>query len=290
MAVPNDPQKNERPSTYFVQDRHNEEELHRLTIQDQMLTASMGGVLPEQPDPASFHRVLDIGCGSGSWAIEAAQIYPQMSLVGIDISQRMIDYARSQAELQHVSERVEFRVMDALLLLEFPRDYFDLVNLRLGISFMRTWDWSKLISEMLRVTRYDGIVRLTDEEIVTPCNSPALMQLQQMLVCSGYKAGHLFETETTGLAAHIARLLTQYGGRQVQTQAYALAYRAGTPEGQYFADDMAHVFHTSRPFLQKWGCEDPNYEALYEQSLAEMQRPDFHATWNFVTAWGLATA
>jgi hypothetical protein len=37
-----EPQKKEQPSTYFVQDRSNEEELTRLYIQDQMLTAGMG--------------------------------------------------------------------------------------------------------------------------------------------------------------------------------------------------------------------------------------------------------
>jgi hypothetical protein len=42
--------RREHPSTYPVQDRSNEEELVRLHIQDQMLTTSMGGPLPEQKD------------------------------------------------------------------------------------------------------------------------------------------------------------------------------------------------------------------------------------------------
>lgn len=51
--------KQEHPSTYFVQDRSNQEELDRLAIQDRLMTTSMGGVLPEQPDPSIFRRVLD---------------------------------------------------------------------------------------------------------------------------------------------------------------------------------------------------------------------------------------
>jgi 2-polyprenyl-3-methyl-5-hydroxy-6-metoxy-1,4-benzoquinol methylase len=96
MSTSDQPRR-EHPSTYFVQDRSNEEELTRLALQDQMLTAGMGGVLPEQPDPAIFQRVLDVACGAGSWAIEAAQTYPEMSLVGVDVNQRMIEYARAQA-------------------------------------------------------------------------------------------------------------------------------------------------------------------------------------------------
>src|SRR5713101_6168760 len=138
---PTDPPR-EHPSTYFVQDRSNEEELIRVMIQDQLVTAGMGGVLPEQPDPTIFHRVLDVGCGTGGWLIEAAKTYPAMSLlVGVDVSGRMVEYARAQAEAQRVGDRVQFRTMDALRMLEFPTDSFDLVNQRFGTSYLRTWDW-----------------------------------------------------------------------------------------------------------------------------------------------------
>ena len=54
MASPLDPRINDNPSTYFVQDRKNKKELTRLMIQDQMITAAMGGILPEQADPSIF--------------------------------------------------------------------------------------------------------------------------------------------------------------------------------------------------------------------------------------------
>src|SRR6202023_551771 len=102
-------------------DRSNKEELSRLQIQDQMITAGMGGVLPEQPDPTIFQRVLDVGCGTGGWLIEMAKTYPSMSLlVGVDVSSKMLEYARTQAAAQQVDDRVHFASMDALLILEFP--------------------------------------------------------------------------------------------------------------------------------------------------------------------------
>jgi hypothetical protein len=82
MPTPLDRRVNDNPSTYFVQDRKNQKELNRVTIQDRMVTALMGGVLAEQPDPTVFHRVLDVGCGTGGWALEAGQTYPTMLLVG----------------------------------------------------------------------------------------------------------------------------------------------------------------------------------------------------------------
>ncbi len=137
MSTPMNPRR-DHSSTYFVQDRSNKEELSRLQIQDQMVTTSMGGVLPEQPDPTIFQRVLDVGCGTGGWLIEAAKTYSTMSLlVGVDVSERMIEYAQAQAEAQQVSDRVQFRTMDALRMLEFPTEYFHLVNQRFGASYLR---------------------------------------------------------------------------------------------------------------------------------------------------------
>src|SRR6266581_7695988 len=108
MSTPTDPRR-EHPSTYVVQDRSNEEELTRLQIQDQLVTASMGGVLSEQSDPTQFQRVLDVGCGTGGWLIEVAKTYPHMKrLVGVDISTKMLDYARAQAEEQGLGDRIEF--------------------------------------------------------------------------------------------------------------------------------------------------------------------------------------
>ncbi|QBD81596.1 class I SAM-dependent methyltransferase [Ktedonosporobacter rubrisoli] len=286
MSTPSEPRNHELPSTYIVQDRENQAELARLELQDHLLTTSMGGVLAEQEDPTKLRRVLDIGCGPGGWIIEAATAYPMVNFTGIDISKRMITYARQQAQDKQVAERVDFLVMDALLLLEFPNGYFDLTNLRLGGSLLRTWDWPKMLSEMLRVTRKGGVIRLTDQEIMHRSNSPATTRLNEKVLCAFYQAGHLFEQNSTGITARLPLLLQQYGCNNVQTKAHVLEYRAGTPEGQAYSEDMALASRTLMPFIRKWGCMSEDYEALYQQSLLERQKSDFYATWHFLTAWG----
>lgn len=287
MSSPTNPRR-EHPSTYFVQDRSNEEELTRLHIQDQMITQGMGGVLPEQPDPAIFQRVLDVGCGTGGWLIETAKIYPAISLlVGVDVSSRMLEYARAQAEAQQVSDRVQFRAMDALRMLEFPPDFFDLVNQRIGASYLRTSDWPKLLAEYQRVTRPGRVIRVTEGKIVFESNSPALTRLSEMVLDALYRAGHLFTPDRNGVTSELARLLRQYGLQNVQTRAYELEYSAGTAEGQLFYEDMSRVFRTVVPFLRKWSRVPDDYETIYQQALSEMQRPDFVATWGLLTAWGI---
>jgi len=277
----------EHPHTYFIQERTNGEELARLSLPDEVVTTAMGGVLPEQPDPAAFHYVLDVACGPGGWLITTARTYPTIArLVGVDISRQMVAHAREQAEQLHLSDRVEFQVMDALAPLTFPDEVFDLVNLRLGMSFVRLWDWPRLLTELLRVTRPGGVIRLTEPEVLHPSSSPALTRLGEVFLCAFARAGHLFKPTSTGLTAHLAPLLHQPGWVQVQQQVFPLLLSAGTEAGQAYADNVMALLKGVRPFLERRGCLTSDDEALAEQVQAEMQCPDFQVTWTFHTVWG----
>lgn len=286
MSTANGPFR-EHPSTYFVQDRSDEEEMTRLQIQGQMITAGMGGVLPEQPRPTSLQRVLDVGCGTGDWLMEVARTYPSISyLVGVDVSSKMVQYARAQAAAQHVDSRVQFQVMDALRMLEFPPASFDLVNQRLGMSYLRTWDWPKLLREYQRVTRSGGVIRVTE------CNFPAsssaaLTRLSALFIHSLSQAGHLFTpNDTNGVINELARLLERHGLSNIQTHLYTLEHRAGTIEGQSFYEDVQHMFRILLPFFRKWSHVPDDYEDIYHQALADIQQPGFVATWTLLTVWG----
>ena len=286
MSTSQDPHKSENPSTYVILDAKSKRELSRLIIQDQMLTNSMGSVLPEQENVNAFQRVLDIACGPGSWVIQAAQNYPNMSLIGIDINARMIEYARQQADEAGLTGRVEFHVMDALRPLAFPNDFFDLVNLRAGIGWIRTWEWPHVISEILRITRPGGVVRLTDGDALQQTSSPAEKRLLEMGRNALFQSGHLFSQESVGLNDDLAPLLTRYGCQHVQVKNHALHYQAGTEAGKAYYEDWKLALLNGRPFIEKWSGDSDDYEKLYQQALVEMQQPDFSVTWNFTTAWG----
>src|SRR5258707_3159097 len=117
MSTPTEEPRREHPSTYFIQDRSNRDELRRLALQDQLITTSMGGVLPEQAEPERFRQVLDVGCGTGGWLIEVAKAYPNTSfLIGAGGSKYLVGYAREQAEAQQLNAPEEFHVMDAMCL------------------------------------------------------------------------------------------------------------------------------------------------------------------------------
>lgn len=273
--------------TYFVEDWYRGEELRRLASQDQLVTASPGGLLEEQADPAALRNVLDVACGVGGWSIEVALRYPEINLVGIDNNPYMIAAAREQAAVSQVAERVDFRLMDALRTLDFADHSFDLVNLRFALGFMRTWEWSRLLSDLLRVLRPGGIIRLMDENVIHESTSPAMLQFYELLLSALFRSGRLFTQESSGLTAHLALLLDRQGFRQVQTRECSLQFRAGTPQGEVYVQSRLSLLRMLRPFIQKWGQLSIDYDTLQQQVSAELSRPDFSATWRLVTAWGV---
>ena len=88
----------------------------RLAMQDDLLTAAMGGELAEQPHPERFSDVLDLACGSGGWDVRTAEKYPRLRISGLDISRHMVEQANSAATAMGLADRVQFAVADLSLI------------------------------------------------------------------------------------------------------------------------------------------------------------------------------
>jgi arsenite methyltransferase len=103
-------------------------------------------------------HVLDVGCGAGQTPCYIAKRYG-CSVVGVDISKRMIERSRERAERQGLEDRVEFRVADAQDL-PFEDDFFDAVITESVTAFPE--DKQRAVREYARVTRPGGYVGLNE--------------------------------------------------------------------------------------------------------------------------------
>ncbi len=278
----------ERPGTYILPDGITPRELQRLQTQDEMYNLSMGELLEEHIDLTDFHHVLDAGCGTGGWLIEVARAYPSFTrLVGVDISETMIEHARGQASRSGVQERVEFYKMDALQTLRFADGYFDLVNQRFGFSYLRLWDWRQVLREYRRVTRIGGVIRLTETDGHSETNSKAAERYFQLLRDALYASSHLSPPQTPRLTSELPHFLQQAGLKQVQSRSSVLEYRPQTPLGRLYYEDVKLSTETMIPFIRKWSRLPADYETLCQQMLSDMQKPDFIARVHLTTAWGV---
>ena len=90
-------------------------------------------------------RALDVGTGTGAAALEIVRRWPETEVVGVDISQRMVEEARRKIGAE-LAGRLSFEVADAAAL-PYPDDSFDLLTFSAVIPFF---------DEVARVTAPGG--------------------------------------------------------------------------------------------------------------------------------------
>jgi SAM-dependent methyltransferase len=102
--------------------------------------------------------VLDVGCGVGATACYIAKRYG-CHIVGVDISEGMIEWAIERARKEGLEALTEFRVADAQDL-PFEDDTFDIVMTE-SVTVLPP-DKQRAVSEYARVTRPAGYVGLNE--------------------------------------------------------------------------------------------------------------------------------
>jgi len=127
------------------------------------LTKHIGGIeateaLIELCHVSKGSYVLDVGSGVGATPCFLAKKHG-CQVVGVDISEKMVERSRERAHREKVSDRVEFRVADAQDL-PFDDDLFDAVFTESVTAFPD--DKQKAVNEYVRVTKIGGYVGLNE--------------------------------------------------------------------------------------------------------------------------------
>ena len=282
MATPIDPPGD---GNVYFNDPESGAEMARLLEQDRLITQGMGGLFSERSDLSGIRRVLDTACGPGGWAREVALAYPQIEVVGFDISHTMIDYARAFAHAQGLNN-LTFQVMDLQKPLDFPDNSFDLVNARF-INFLPAAAWPKLLQEFHRITRPGGTIRLTESEWWYFTNSPALENLNAMMIRALKLQGGSFSERFTGVLPMLGRFLLDVGCVNIKYKLHVIDYSWGTESYEGFRRDAAIVFKSFQPFIVRMGvATQEQLDQLYEQMILEMSKETFRGLMLPFTACG----
>jgi ubiquinone/menaquinone biosynthesis C-methylase UbiE len=113
-------------------------------------------LLVERAVKIGARHVLDVGCGTGGTTLAVAPaLGVQSHSTGIDVSQPMIDAARSRAHAQNVD--VQFICGDAQVY-PFEPGRFDMIISRFGVMFFD--DPIQAFSNLRRASNHDAELRL----------------------------------------------------------------------------------------------------------------------------------
>ncbi len=282
MALSSDSRQNENTAHAVPSVR-----IPRLFHFDLPELEQMGNALPEQRDVSALHRVLDIASGNGEWAMRVAQTSLQTQIVGIDADGELIEQARTQAEAKGVGN-VSFTVMDPFQPLKFDEGTFDLVNARFLAGQLPVSVWPQVLTELVRITRPGGSVRLLEGELPIT-NSPALAKLDGMLSDALYQTKRSFSPygRLLTITPALKHLLQDAGCQNVQQRVAVTNFSADKPAHAQLSRDMATTYRLVQPFLIEAGVTtQEEVEQVYQQMLSEVQAEDFLAVAFWLTVWG----
>ncbi len=135
------------------------EEINRLDFQHYMLRyAFQGNYAAPIGNPSS---ILDAGTGTGRWAIEMAQTFPNANVIGIDVKPPAVDQ-RADAGADLRPPNYTFVPGNLLEGLSFADGSFDFVHMRLLFTAIPHDRWPFVVGELARLTRRGGWVELVD--------------------------------------------------------------------------------------------------------------------------------
>ena len=131
-------------------------------------------------------RVLDIGCGPGSFAFVLSSIRPSCTIFGIDIAKGQIDFA--EKNILPIAKNSHFRIFDGNNI-PFDDSSYDVVTLIEVIEHLSLKTAGRLLEEAYRILRPSGKLIITTPNYASQW--PVLEKILELLSPVKYGEQHI---------------------------------------------------------------------------------------------------
>ena len=251
-----------------------DQEINRLDFQHYMLRHILrGNYAAPIVNPRS---ILDVGSGTGRWAIEMATLFPQTNVLGTDINPSVPENAPGVA----LPENLAFTPGNILEGLKFPDGSFDFVHMRLLIFAIPEARWPDVVRELVRVTRPGGWVELV-ETGPQQRGGPAMDQLVDWITQASVKRG-----VNPLLGPRVGDFLKMAGMANVTSRAISLPVGAyGGRVGRLAETDVFGVVGGVKGLVTSMGITTPEaYDDAMRQARADLN--SYQCALPFYIAYG----
>jgi len=257
-------------------------EMNRLDFQHYMLRYALKGNFAAPIAASGAPRaILDVGCGTGRWAREMAQTFPDANVVGLDILPPRADTAADEGVAPDPRPQnysyVQGNVLEGL---PFADASFDFTHQRLLLGALPAARWPGDIQELMRVTRPGGWVELVECGVLEG-GGPASENIVRWNIemCDRRGIDNL-------IAAKLGRIAQEAGLANVRAQSVALPVGAyGGRVGAMAQADYYTLMSTTRAVIIPMGITSAEE---YDTALAGM-REDMaqrNCVWRFYVIFG----
>ncbi|KEZ45881.1 hypothetical protein SAPIO_CDS1250 [Scedosporium apiospermum] len=133
---------------------NDERQSESMDINHHTMTLACDGKLYQAPlEKGKVRKALDVGTGTGLWAIDFADEFPEAEVIGTDISPIQPGW---------VPPNLKFEIEDCTLPWTFAPNSFDYIHMRWLIGSIP--DWSQLLAEAYKACRPGGWVESLEPE------------------------------------------------------------------------------------------------------------------------------
>ena len=243
------------------------------------LAAQASAIWPQEEPLFARYRlradaaIADIGCGSGEITARLAALYPQAQIIGVDILDGPIAYARKRYAA--LAPRVQFEQGDAFEL-RLGADSFDLVTCRHMTQAIP--EPERALAELVRICRRGGWLHVLSEDYgmlhmpVGALNSDRL-----------WHEGAIEFARLTGTDARVGRrthsLMQALGLKDLRVD-YAIVDTLRVPRETFASIMEAWRDGYAKPIADFTRLDRQLTRALFDQAIASIRDPAQYAVWH----------
>lgn len=103
--------------------------------------------------------ILDVATGTADLAIRMAKDMPAASIIGVDLSEKMLEIGRQKIKQEQLDQRIKLMTADAEDL-PFEDNHFDAVTVAFGVRNFEHLETG--LREMLRVLKNNGLIAILE--------------------------------------------------------------------------------------------------------------------------------
>ncbi|KAH8799755.1 S-adenosyl-L-methionine-dependent methyltransferase [Xylogone sp. PMI_703] len=257
---------------------NDEPENQRLDLQHHLFLLTLHGKLFTcAPANTKFNQVLDVGCGTGIWAIDFADEHPEANVIGVDLS---------PIQPYFIPPNCTFFVDD----IEDEWTWstpFDLIHARMMTGGIV--DWEKFIKQSFEHLSPGGRIELSDIVFPVLCIDDSMPEDSALRKWSGYmleaskKLNRPLDSAKDG-----KRLLRERGFTEIKEERFIWPMNRWPKDkhlktlGSWVLEDICNGIQglSLRLFTYGLGWTLPQVEVFLVDVRKEMRNPKIHAYWH----------
>jgi ubiquinone/menaquinone biosynthesis C-methylase UbiE len=237
-------------------------EINRLDMQHYMFRIVFHG---DFSAPISNRGAfLDVACGTGLWASQMAQRFPQANVFGFDKNTAQFINAR-------LPRNCTLLAGDALDRFPFNNGDFDYVMARANSAYVPQDRWPQHLAEMVRVTKPGGWIEVRDFGVVES-QSPSVTALTRLFVQLAERIGIY-----PGVGPYIEAMFKQIPFSVVRVQSRVVVARPHSlfdrsQGGELMIRDYLAVLERVTPLVDRLGLvNESDWRSMLQVALQEIQ-------------------